>query len=109
MEIIKQNSEEVAFLDAKVAISDIKSIELLDEIVDTARTRIRQIGMTTKYKLKEGDKVVIVGSSRNGNKIGIVQKVNRTRAVVKIDEQGWNVPFSMIVQKSDFKGDIINE
>ena len=27
---------------------------------------------------------------------GIIEKVNRTRAVVIVDNRGWNVPFEML-------------
>ena len=49
----------------------------------------------SKAELSVGD-VVLVDNRKGRVEKGIVKKVNRTRAVVDINSQGWNVPFSMI-------------
>ena len=87
--------------------------ELVDRISDDIR-RVKNVNDLTLFahELKEqrkylskkignvlqrGDKVRV----SNGRTIdyGEVIKVNRTRAVVRIDDQQWNVPFSMITKE----------
>lgn len=87
--------------------------ELVDRISDDIR-RVKNVNDLTllAHELKEqrkylskkignvlqrGDKVRV----SNGRTIdyGEVIKVNRTRAVVRIDDQQWNVPFSMITKE----------
>ena len=67
----------------------------LNRIFDEVKQRRRAIGNSLKYNLYAGQKVLV-----NGNKVGkeegTIERINRTRAVVKIDETSWNVPFSMI-------------
>ena len=57
------------------------------------------IGRKIGNQLQIGDKVKV----NNGTTIeyGEIIKVNRTRAVVKIDDMNWNVPFSMITKEVD--------
>jgi len=67
----------------------------LNRIFDEVKQRITSLGQQVKYKLVPGDKVLV-----NGNKVGkeegIIERLNRTRAVVKIGVESWNVPFSLI-------------
>jgi len=49
--------------------------------------------------LQRGDKVRV--NSGTSIEYGEVTKVNRTRAVVNIDNRSWNVPFSMITKEVD--------
>ena len=67
----------------------------LNRIIDEVKQRRTSLGQQVKYKLVPGDKVLV-----NGNKIGkeegTIERLNRTRAVVRIDETSWTVPFSMI-------------
>ena len=57
-----------------------------------------------KSKLREGDEVTVLD---NGKEIkGIIQKINRTRAKVKLFDYGtpdavWNVPLSVITLKKE--------
>ena len=57
-----------------------------------------------KSQLTEGDEVTVLD---NGKEIkGIIQKINRTRAKVKLFDYGtpdavWNVPLSMITLKKE--------
>ena len=56
--------------------------------------RIRSISNELKYELSPGDKVTI--RSKRMTEEGTIEKINRTRAVVKIDGKSWNVPFALI-------------
>ena len=55
------------------------------------------IGRKIGNQLQRGDKVRV--NSGTGIEYGEVIKVNRTRAVVNIDDRSWNVPFSMITKE----------
>ena len=55
------------------------------------------IGRKIGNQLQRGDNVRVNGT--NGIEKGEVIKVNRTRAVVRIDNRQWNVPFSMITKE----------
>ncbi len=55
------------------------------------------IGRKIGNQLQRGDNVRISGT--NGIEYGEIIKVNRTRAIVKIDDMNWNVPFSMITRE----------
>ena len=61
--------------------------------------RIREIGNSIKYDLHPGDTVIVQGN-KVGNEIGTIIKVNRTRAVVEINNIKWNVPFSLITKEN---------
>ena len=67
----------------------------LNRVIDEVKQRRTSLGQQIKYKLVPGNRVFV-----NGNKIGkeegTIERVNRTRAVVKIGITSWNVPFSMI-------------
>ena len=67
----------------------------LNRVIDEVKQRRTSLGQQVKYKLVPRDKVLV-----NGNKVGkeegIIERINRTRAVVKINTTSWNVPFSMI-------------
>ena len=58
--------------------------------------RIRSISNELKYELSPGDKVTI--RSKRMTEEGTIEKINRTRAVVKIDGKSWNVPFALITR-----------
>jgi len=80
-------------------INLIEDIRELRQIQQFVKDRKRAIGNRLKYQLQIGDKVKINGSSRLEK--GVVTKINRTRAIVKIDNQQWtyNVPFTMITKE----------
>ena len=67
----------------------------LDKVRDSIKMRRDDLARQSKAELSVGD-VVLVDNRKGRVEKGIVKKVNRTRAVVDINNQGWNVPFSMI-------------
>ena len=69
--------------------------EELDKVRDSIKMRRDDLARQSKAELSVGD-VVLVDNRKGRVEKGIVKKVNRTRAVVDINNQGWNVPFSMI-------------
>jgi transcription antitermination factor NusG len=73
------------------------SNELL-KIANLAHNAIKQLAQTIKYDLSIGQKVKISAGPNNLDETGEIIKINRTRAVCKIDGrmQNYNVPFSML-------------
>ena len=69
--------------------------EDLDEVRRSIKMRRDDLARQLKVELSIGD-VVLIDNRKGKVERGIVKKVNRTRAVVDINSQGWNVPFSMI-------------
>ena len=78
-------------------INLIEDIRELRQIQIFVKERKRTLGNRLKYQLQIGDEVKISGSGRLDN--GVVTKINRTRAVVKIENQQWTVPFTMITKE----------
>ena len=68
--------------------------EELDMVRDSIKMRRDDLSRQVISELSAGDVVLIdnIGKVQKG----IVRKINRTRAVVDINNQGYNVPFSMI-------------
>ena len=95
MSQINRNDELLANMtDSIRRIDNVNDLILLQKEIKEQRGYIgRQIG----NKLQRGDKVRV--SSGTGIEYGEVIKVNRTRAVVRIDDRQWNVPFSMIAKE----------
>jgi len=78
----------------RTRISDIDSIEDLNILRDIITNQKKYLGQKNAFNLIKGDKVKIVGSGKIEE--GIIEKINRTRAVVMVGNVGWNVPFEMI-------------
>jgi len=75
-------------------ISDIENIDDLNIIRDILSNQRKYLGQKNAYNLIKGDEVKIIGSGKIEK--GIIEKINRTRAVVMVGNVGWNVPFEMI-------------
>ena len=75
-------------------ISDIENIDDLNIIRDIISNQKKYLGQKNAYNLIKGDEVKIIGSGKIEK--GIIEKINRTRAVVMVGNVGWNVPFEMI-------------
>ena len=90
-------SQEQELWEIEKLVNEINNIEDLKDIRNTVRNRIDKLAMDRKYNLKPGMKVRITGSNKLER--GIIVKVNRTRAVVDIDNKNWTVPFSMITEE----------
>ena len=75
-------------------ISDIENIDDLNIIKEIVSNQRKYLGQKNAFGLIKGDKVKIIGSGRINE--GIIEKINRTRAVVMVGDVGWNVPFEMI-------------
>ena len=74
---------------------DVSNLRILRNVIND---RMKAVGSMIKYKLNKGDIVVVDSPRRELKEEGTIVKVNRTRAVVKIDGKDWNVPFSMITK-----------
>ena len=76
-------------------INNVNDLILLQKEIKEQRN---YIGRTIGNQLQRGDKVRV--NSGTGIEYGEVIKVNRTRAIVRIDDRSWNVPFSMITKEN---------
>tara|TARA_R100000808_G_scaffold59_6_gene430 strand:+ start:4906 stop:5175 length:270 start_codon:yes stop_codon:yes gene_type:complete len=76
-------------------IEDIRDLRVIQQFIKDRRD---YLGNKTKYKLAVNDKVKVTSNSKV--EYGVIQKINRTRAVVIIDGRRWNVPFSMITKEN---------
>ena len=85
------------YKEIRTKINQIEDIRDLQTITDIIKLRLKDLASRTKKGLKLGDKVQINGSSKIRR--GTITKINRTRAVVYIDDRFWNVPFSMITKE----------
>ena len=79
-----------------------KDNDKLVEMNDAIKDRFKTTSSYLKHTLRIGDEVRITGSGRIDR--GIVTKVNRTRAVVKVylEDKNWaryTVPFTMITKE----------
>ena len=75
-------------------ISDLDNIDDLNIIRDLTRNQKKYLGQKNAFNLIKGDIVKITGSGKMQE--GIIEKINRTRAVVMVGNVGWNVPFEML-------------
>ena len=75
-------------------ISDLDNIDDLNIVKDIVKNQKKYLGQKNAFDLIKGDKVKITGSGRIQE--GIIEKINRTRAVVMVGNVGWNVPFEML-------------
>ena len=82
---------------AKLIARDISSLVtnedlrfLQGKIHDVRKDIAREI----KWHINVGERVIVNINTKKEE--GTIKKVNRTRAVVMINGQGWNVPFAMI-------------
>ena len=78
----------------RTRISDVNSIEDLNILRDIITNQKKYLGQKNAFNLIKCDKVKIIGSGKIEE--GIIEKINRTRAVVMVGNVGWNVPFEMI-------------
>jgi len=79
------------------SIREITNINHLNTVSKEIKEQRDYIGRKIGNQLQRGDNVRVSGT--NGIEKGEVIKVNRTRAVVRIDNRQWNVPFSMITKE----------
>ena len=77
----------------------LETMEQIDEVQGYLKTRKKDLGRSTISSLAIRDNVLV---HSNGNvERGVLLKINRTRAVVDIENKGaYNVPFSMIRKES---------
>ena len=72
-------------------IEDIRELKAIQGFIKDRRS---SLGNRLKYTLSIGERVAVNGG--RGIEEGYVIKINRTRAIVNIDDMKWNVPFAMI-------------
>ena len=87
--------------DLIIELMTMTDIDELRMIRSAISDRIKEVGSAVKYELKIGDSVIVTSSK--GVESGIINKINRTRAVVKLDGLLYNVPFSMITKQKESK------
>lgn len=80
------------------AINSINSNDEMNEVIQLIKIKQKQIraieAQGVKSSLFIGAKVKL--NSKKGVEFGEVTKINRTKAVVKIDGQLWNCPLGML-------------
>ena len=84
-------------VEKEITIEYISKLDDLDDLkymLDLIKSRRRALAASNAYQLVKGDKVKIIGSGKTQR--GVIEKVNRTRAIVMVDNRGWNVPFEML-------------
>lgn len=88
----KENTMHLDDIQEKInKIEDVRDLRVIQQFL---KDRRNYLGSRIKHKLSVGDEVYVTGS--NGIESGTIVKINRTRAVVDIENQRWTVPFSMI-------------
>ena len=90
-----KNRQQETLSEIIALISKVDNNESLNKILDELKYRRSAIGRSVGYTLSVGQNVLVRGN-KIGTEEGVVEKVNRTRAVINIDGKSWNVPFSMI-------------
>ena len=94
------NSKEQTLYEIHRHIMFLATQEELDEVVRSVKTRRNDLARQLKVTLSKGDSVLV--DNRNGRvERGTIVKVNRTKAIVNIEnklnvEIPWDVPLSMI-------------
>ena len=86
--------ERKEFLMKVMQIRDVNELKLIRTAIND---RIKEVSSRIKYELKKGDAIIV--TSKKGVEDGIIEKINRTRAVVRMNGTSWNVPFSMITKQ----------
>ncbi len=80
------------------AINSINSNDEMNEVIELIKIKQKQIraieAQGVKSSLFVGAKVKL--NSKKGVEFGEVTKINRTKAVVRIDGQLWNCPLGML-------------
>ena len=85
--------ERKEFLEILMQIKDMNELKLIRSAISD---RIKEVSSRIKYELRKGDAIIV--TSKKGTEDVIVEKINRTRAVVKMNGTSWDVPFSMITK-----------
>lgn len=80
--------------DIRNKISDLDNMDDLNTIKEIVKNQRKYLAQKNAFGLIKGDKVKITGTNRLEE--GIIEKINRTRAVVMVGNVGWNVPFEML-------------
>lgn len=80
-------------------IRKIKSVDDLNFLSAKMKSQRKYLGREIGDALKRGDKVKVANGSKT--EYGEIIKVNISRAVVRINSQQWNVPFSMITKTKE--------
>ena len=93
----EQNRNDELVANITDSIRRITNTNHLREIQKEIKEQRDYIGKKIGNQLQRGDKVRV--NNGTGIEYGEVIKVNRTRAVVNIDDRSWNVPFSMITKE----------
>ena len=79
-------------------IAKIDNNQTLSTVINLVKDQQKNIrataNMLVKAGLSVGDKVKV--NSRKITELGVVVKINRTKAEVKIDGRIWNCPLSML-------------
>jgi|TARA_R110000744_G_scaffold49656_2_gene107857 hypothetical protein len=80
------------------AINDISSVDEMNQVIELISFKQKSLRHEAQLRIKSsvraGDKVRVSGSKANG--IGQIVEVKRTKAIVVINSERWNVPLTLI-------------
>ena len=80
------------------SINKIDNIKDLNVVIDVIRSKQKSlrasVAAVAKTQFSVGDTVNI--DSKKGNLVGVITKINRTRAICDINGSSYNVPFSIM-------------
>jgi len=80
------------------AINDISSVDEMNQVIELISFKKEALRHEAQLRIKSsvraGDKVRVRGSKENG--IGEIVEVKRTKAIVLINSERWNVPLTLI-------------
>ena len=80
------------------AIHSISSMEEMNDVIDLIRLKQKSLkteaSRSVKSTIMRGSKVTVSGRKANG--IGTILDIKRTKAIVEINGERWNVPLTLI-------------
>jgi hypothetical protein len=80
------------------AINAISSTEEMNEVIDLIKLKQKSLRSEAQRSVKatimRGSKVTVNGQRANG--VGTILDIKRTKAIVEINGERWNVPLTLI-------------
>ena len=77
------------------AIDNMADLNVVIDVIRSKQKSLRaSVAAVAKTQFSVGDTVNI--DSKKGNLVGVITKINRTRAICDINGSSYNVPFSIM-------------
>ena len=90
-------------MDFKMKIANLSTDELRElnaMVADILKLRQAHNSVVARSSFKVGDEVVMAATKRTKEEVGVITKINKTKAVVRVGAVLWNCPFSMLTIKN---------